>query len=414
MRNDKFFGFLLWLTAIFIAGCAAFFSVRGIGLLFAGSMIPVLIMASSLEVGKLMTASFLYRAWHKVSLWLKFYLTLATVTLIGITSMGIYGFLSDAFSKTTARISFYETNIEQLEKQNALNREQISKIENSANIVDNKADEAIDKFQDIYDNYVADQRTRQDALNSRLKQLDAAVSELEASSGGLFSNKKAKLEQLKEEQKEERLLIKEQLVEVDLNIAAEYKKFLANVEKYRETTTKVDTRPDIDTIYSKIKDNDAKILKFKEDIQHTDIGSFKFIANSFNVELNDVVKWFIIIIVVVFDPLAVTLIIAYHVYTGKKQPMESDKKKTKDDSKAVEYSQEPFLGSRTPIGHELTIKHEAKEVEVKKQEAPEEKSKMKVKISKKQLDPNLKYLTGNQLRDYIKKHGKLPHTNPDA
>lgn len=340
MRNDKFFGFLLWLTAIFIAGCAAFFSVRGIGLLFAGSFIPVVIMASSLEVGKLMTASFLYRSWKKVSLWLRAYLTVATLFLIGITSMGIYGFLSDAFSKTSARIAFYEENIKQLEQQNTLSKEQITKIENSANIVDDKADEAIEKFQDIYDDYVADQRQRQDILNARTKELDAAVTELQSSSGGLFSNKKAKLEQLKEEQKEERESIKEQLVEVDLNIATEYKKFLANVEKYRETSNKVDTKTDIDAFYSQINENNKKILSFKESIKNTDIGSFKFIASSFNVPLEQVVKWFIIIIVCVFDPLAVSLVIAYHVYSGKKQLFSvGDTKKKLKESEPI---QEPI------------------------------------------------------------------------
>ena len=134
MGNDRFFALLLWLSAILIAGCSAFFSVRGIGLLFAGSMIPVVIMASSLEVGKLMTASFLYRCWKKTTFWLKSYLTIATIALIGITSMGIYGFLSDAFSKTSARIEFYEENIKQLESQNKLSKEQIGKIEGSANM----------------------------------------------------------------------------------------------------------------------------------------------------------------------------------------------------------------------------------------------------------------------------------------
>jgi len=95
--NQKLFISLLAFSAMFIAGCAAYFSVRGISLLFAGSMIPVAIMASSLEVGKLMTASFLYRRWKKLKIIMKTYLSIATLILIGITSLGIYGYLSDAF-----------------------------------------------------------------------------------------------------------------------------------------------------------------------------------------------------------------------------------------------------------------------------------------------------------------------------
>ena len=279
MKNDKFFGFLLWFTAIFIAGCAAFFSVRGIGLLFAGSFIPVVIMASSLEVGKLMTASFLYRAWKKITFWLKTYLIIATLSLIGITSMGIYGFLSDAFSKTSARIAFYEENIKQLEQQNTLSKEQIGKIENSASMVDTKAEDAINNFQKIYDDYLANQRKRQAALNGRLKELDSALAELEAGSGGLFSNKKTKIEKLKAEQKEERDVVRSQLSEIDKNIDEEYKRFLSKVEQYRETSNKVDTQPDIEGFYSQINKNNKTILSFKESIKNTDIGSFKFIAS---------------------------------------------------------------------------------------------------------------------------------------
>ncbi|MEK9698210.1 MAG: hypothetical protein VW270_20750, partial [Candidatus Poseidoniales archaeon] len=86
--NQKLFIAFLGFSALFIAGCAAFFSVRGISLLFAGSMIPVAIMATSLEIGKLMTASFLYRQWKRCKFLMKFYLSLATVLLIGITSLG--------------------------------------------------------------------------------------------------------------------------------------------------------------------------------------------------------------------------------------------------------------------------------------------------------------------------------------
>jgi len=340
MKHDKFFALLLWLTAIFIAGCSAFFSVRGIGLLFAGSMLPVLIMASSLEVGKLMTASFLYRTWKNISLWLKTYLTLATLSLICITSMGIYGFLSDAFSKTNARISFYEENILQLEKKNQLGKEQIAKIESSASIVDSKSDDAIAGFQKIYNDYVTEQKSRQDSLNERLKVLDDLVISLENSSGGLFSSKKSKIEALKAEQADERGFIKNQIIEIDKNKEEEYKKFLSRVESYRKASTETNTRPDIDSIYSDINSNNEKILSFKESIKNTDIGSFKFIAASFNVPLEQVVKWFIIIIVCVFDPLAVSLIVAYHAYTGKSSMLqlnlkEKNQPKHEDDHKEI-------------------------------------------------------------------------------
>jgi hypothetical protein len=402
MGNDRFFALLLWLSAILIAGCSAFFSVRGIGLLFAGSMIPVVIMASSLEVGKLMTASFLYRCWKKTTFWLKSYLTIATIALIGITSMGIYGFLSDAFSKTSARIEFYEENIKQLESQNKLSKEQIGKIEGSANMVDSKAEDAIDNFQKIYDDYVSDQRARQSAINARLKELDLAVTELELSKGGLFSNKKTKLEALKLSQEEERVSIRSQLADIDKNIDGEYKKFLSKVDQYRETTSKVDVQPDIDGFYLKIKENDEKVLKFKENIKNTDIGSFKFIARAFDIPLDDVVKWFIIIIVAVFDPLAISLIIAWHVYTGRKQlsDISKDQKKTKEIKLVEEIEPDP------------NQKEDSKVDDVPEDE--QNRNLKKVKLKKKRgLGILKKYLRAGALRDEIIKE-KLEKENTEG
>ena len=93
-------------SAFFIAGCAAYFSVRGIALTFgavSAFTIPIMLMASSLEIGKLVAASFLYRHWHTCNSQLWFYLSFAVVLLIGITSAGIYGYLSQAFEVTLSR-----------------------------------------------------------------------------------------------------------------------------------------------------------------------------------------------------------------------------------------------------------------------------------------------------------------------
>ncbi len=91
------FQLTLGLSALFIAGCAAFFSVFGIGKLFSGAFIAVVIMASSLEIGKLVTASFLYRYWDKINQFQKFYMAAATVILVLITSAGIFGYLLNPY-----------------------------------------------------------------------------------------------------------------------------------------------------------------------------------------------------------------------------------------------------------------------------------------------------------------------------
>ena len=107
-------------AALFIAGCAAYFSVRGIALTFgavSSFTIPIIIMASSLEFGKLIAASFLYRNWHNCNKTLRTYLSLAVLLLIGITSAGIYGYLSQAFEETLNQVEGYEKEITSLERQ---------------------------------------------------------------------------------------------------------------------------------------------------------------------------------------------------------------------------------------------------------------------------------------------------------
>ena len=116
----NFFTLTIGSAALFIAGCAAYFSVRGIALTF-GSVsaftIPIIIMASSLEFGKLVAASFLYRHWKTCNKTLRLYLLIAVGVLICITSAGIYGYLTQAFDETLNQIEGYEKQISSLQVQ---------------------------------------------------------------------------------------------------------------------------------------------------------------------------------------------------------------------------------------------------------------------------------------------------------
>jgi hypothetical protein len=316
----KAFTLLVGGTSLLIAGCAAYFSVRGIGLLFAGFMIPVMIMAASLEIGKLVAASFLYRRWKKIPLFMKFYLTTAVFTLIAITSLGIYGYLSDAFNKTSTRVALYESNIVQLQDKNVHLKDQIESVNQAADTVDDKATEAIDNFQKIYDDFVARQDVRKTGLDARLASLDKARNDLEAAPGGIFSSKKKKLAELAEAQKPERESILTTITTLASENKEQYDSFLKKVEDLRAKTGEVDVRTDVESYYDQIKANEEEVLNLRELIGNTDIGSFKFIAKTFNMELEQVVKWFMIIIVVVFDPLAVCLVIGYNsMLTGRRK-----------------------------------------------------------------------------------------------
>ena len=90
------FGIITLITALAIAGVAAWFSIAGLMAIFSAAALPIAVMAGTLEVGKLLTASWLYRYWNETSFALKSYLSIAVAILMLITSMGIFGYLSKA------------------------------------------------------------------------------------------------------------------------------------------------------------------------------------------------------------------------------------------------------------------------------------------------------------------------------
>ena len=102
---------LIALSALSVSGSAAFYSVSGLSKLFAGASFEVIIMASSLEISKLVIASLLYQYWDVINKWLRTYLASAVVILVLITSMGIYGFLSAAYQDTYRNLSVKDNKI---------------------------------------------------------------------------------------------------------------------------------------------------------------------------------------------------------------------------------------------------------------------------------------------------------------
>ena len=96
---------IIALSALSVSVSAAFYSVSGLSKLFAGASFEVIIMAGSLEVAKLVIASLLYQYWDTLNKGLRAYLSIATVVLVLITSMGIYGFLSAAYQDTYRQLT---------------------------------------------------------------------------------------------------------------------------------------------------------------------------------------------------------------------------------------------------------------------------------------------------------------------
>ena len=110
--------YLTLITALSIAGVAAWYSIVGLMAIFAGAVIPIAIMGAVLEIGKLVTAAWLHQNWKRTSLWMKSYLTLSVLVLMVITSLGIFGFLSKAHLEHSIAIGGNnELRITQLERQ---------------------------------------------------------------------------------------------------------------------------------------------------------------------------------------------------------------------------------------------------------------------------------------------------------
>lgn len=118
VKNIKkgLFPFLIGLSALSVSASAAYYSISGLSKLFAGASLEVIIMAGSLEFAKLITASLLYQYWDELSKSLRAYLSVATVVLVLITSMGIYGFLSSAYQDTYRQLTVKENQTKFLEQ----------------------------------------------------------------------------------------------------------------------------------------------------------------------------------------------------------------------------------------------------------------------------------------------------------
>lgn len=295
---NNMFKRILNLSAFLLAGCAAFFSVKGIALLFSASFWSVGIMAGSLEIAKLVSASYLYRYWDSINKVLRTYMLCATILLMGITSLGIFGFLSDAFQRNFSQYS--------------LNVNKVQALKSQQTFVSSQLDFNKGKLKDL----IELQKTYQGSLDSAVKQ-DVTVTK--TSSGGLFSSGKT------EKVTDNKLLdSKNKIIEgSQQNINSLFNQIgivsseLQNLEKQASQLAQ-------------------EIMVLESDNTKGEIGTFKFVAEAFGMKIENAVRLFIILIVIVFDPLAVALVIAYNSLLNKKDTLEVEKPIEKVVEKVIE------------------------------------------------------------------------------
>ena len=244
--------YLVGLSAVIVAGCAAYFSVTGLGVLFAGASLSVMVMASSLEFAKLVAATYLKQKWDDIGGFNKWYLTSAVGILMLITSAGIFGYLSNAFQqqnlglqKVDRDIAVYQTQITKNDGEIVRYTTQLTNQQNIRNSQESNLSKQIDK----------------DKSTSRVSQM------------------------IKSADRE-----------------------ITSISKRIDELT-IKNNASLDSI-NVIKNNNIELEK--------EVGGFRFVAEAFNTSLNTVVKFFIFIIVFVFDPLAIALIIAFNGLIGKK------------------------------------------------------------------------------------------------
>jgi len=227
MERSKNFHWFLGIAAFLIAGSAGFFSVFGLSKLFSGAALSVVIMAGSLEFGKLVTAAFLYRYWDKVSILQKFYLTIATIVLILITSAGIYGYLSNAYQGATVGFEKQSTKLLALEE----------RLDNLAEDKKFLKEDLEFQLSELPDNYRTAKRKLREDYNPRIQKVNGEVLDL-----------------------------KSQISDLELQL--------------------------IDT--------------------GVDVGPAIYLAKVFKSDVDTVVSFFMLVLIFVFDPLAVMLVIAFN------------------------------------------------------------------------------------------------------
>ena len=164
------FAIITLLSALSIAGVAAWYSIIGLSALFGAAVIPIIIMASTLEVGKLVSASWLYRNWHVAPKTLRIYLAIAVVGLMLITSMGIFGFLSKSHIEHVANSGGLAAKVERIvdlmDRENNLIERANKKINDAQNQAVNTSTDTSERINEL-----------QSQINNAYERLKPAVKE---------------------------------------------------------------------------------------------------------------------------------------------------------------------------------------------------------------------------------------------
>lgn len=276
--QERVFPFLIALTALSVSASAAFYSVSGLSKLFAGASFAVIIMASSLEFSKLVIASLLYQYRKTLPKLLKVYLTIACIVLVLITSMGIYGFLSAAYQETAALDGNIESKIELIETKRDNVSEQL--------VVYNQEKASINE---------AVTSLREGLSNNVIQYKDPETGEIITTTSS--STRRALEKQLDQA-----------------------------IERQTEINTK------LDDLNQKLFEYETEIVEVRSNSEvGSELGPLKYLSGLTGVPMDKIINYLLLTIIFVFDPLAISLVIAAN-YAFERLSDKKDKvKETKKD-----------------------------------------------------------------------------------
>ena len=354
------FGIITFLSALTISAVAIYYSVAGLAAIFAAAVIPIIIMGVALELGKLVTAVWLHRYWNRATWWLKTYLSMAVFVLMFITSMGIFGFLSKAHIEQTSLSQEQVALIDTLNDKETRSQAKIDRWRGELDRLlkgeDVRVDSLIDGEQAGLDKIYARIKEAKDALRADAKykvdqqqlritqaqerrdaEIAAAEKKFEGSLGGTKAYedavKKAKDNELSVASRAQAEILKiNTQLDTDLKaIDAKYATEIAAINKrINDLRNQANSKTqDIEGRIAELEktiEGEQKIIddvreeKFGYEKQYrkleAEVGPIKYIAEFIYGEQADTnlleaaVRWVIIIIIFVFDPLAVLLLIA--------------------------------------------------------------------------------------------------------
>lgn len=341
--EKKILPYLVIISALSVSLSAAYYSVTGIGHMFSGQKENVMIMMTTLEISKLVLASLVYQYWNKLALLLKTYYIIAVLVLMVITSGGIYGYLSGAYTETKSSLGKQNIEISSIDRK-------ISSIDIKLTSV-NRDLESIDKEKVGLNNQMSSLRTR---LSSQNQRVDTETGQVLNTSISLTERRS-----LEKEIESINNYYKNVLIKKEEDLSSQRNLLLDSISKLDFEKNEIELNSDISS----------------------ELGPLIYLSELTGKSMDSVINWFIIALMLVFDPLAVSLVIGANIIfkSRRKEDGQENIYKNEDLKKSIEEKEKSLSELENTLTN-LTEKKESLDSDIK--ESLEEVEKRKKDIKK--------------------------------